>query len=310
MKNKSLKIIPNVLKAEYGSDKTPLIIGDVEIPAYVLNNGMRVLSQNGIQKAMGYFGTAGNWLPNFVNRKQISPFISSGLYEALSNRVVFQRTGAGGSASDTYGYDATILIDICDAIIEAKNAGGLPENLYKYASQAEKIIRSVAKVGIIALVDEATGYEKVREKDTLQRFLQKFLEEERGRWVRTFPPEFFEAIFKMKGWTWKQASTKKPSVVGHYINNYVYSRLAPQVLTELRKLNPKDEKGNRKGAHTQWINPEFGHPKLKEHLTVLTAFAKATGYNWNNWNRMVERALPKFNNDGSVAHEFDFPEED
>lgn len=122
----------------------------------------------------------------------------------------------------------------------------------------------------------------------------------------TFPSEFFEAIFKMKGWTWKQASTKKPQVVGHYINNYVYSRLAPQVLTELRKLNPKNEKGNRKGKHPQWINPDFGHPKLKEHLTVLTMFAKATGYNWANWQRMVERALPKYEQDGSAVEEIPF----
>ncbi|HEX9740242.1 MAG TPA: P63C domain-containing protein [Ignavibacteriaceae bacterium] len=236
------------------------------------------------------FATSGTWLTKFINESPITKHLKTGVLKQLNNPIKFQRPQAGGSQSSAYGYEVTILIDICDSILEANKTGEKIDSTI--IENAQIIIRSVAKVGIIALVDEVTGYEKVREKDTLQMFLQKFLEEEKGKWVRTFPPEFFEAIFKMKGWTWKQASTKKPSVVGHYINNYVYSRLAPKILTELRRLNPKDDKGNRKGNHPQWINPEFGHPKLKEHLTVLTAFAKATGYNWNNWNRMVERALP------------------
>ncbi len=137
--------------------------------------------------------------------------------------------------------------------------------------------------------------------------MQKFLDEEKGKWVKTFPDEFFEAIFKMKKWNWEMANKgQKPQVVGHYINNYVYSRLAPQVLVELRKINPKSDDGKRKGKHTQWIDIDFGHPKLKGHLDILIAFSKAAGYNWNNWHRMVERALPKFNQDGSVSQELPF----
>jgi hypothetical protein len=295
-----------ILKAEYGSDKTPLKLGAIEIPCYVLNDGTRVLSRNGIQKAIGYEGSSGDWLNRFIGSKNIANNIKPEIMAGLSEVISFERLGAGGSQSMTYGYEATKLIDLCDALIELNKAGILRENQKIYAIQAEMIIRSVAKVGIIALVDEVTGYEKVKEANALQQFLQKFLDEEKGKWISTFPPEFFEAIFRMKGWTWKQASTKKPQVVGHYINNYVYSRLAPKVLTELRKLNPKDDKGNRKSKHTQWINPDFGHPKLKEHLSILTAFAKAVGYNWNNWDRMVKRALPKFNSDGSAAQEIDF----
>lgn len=299
-----------ILKAEYGSDKTPLKLGDTEVPCYVLEDGTRVLSGRAIQKAIGYEGSSGDWLKNFLKTKAISSTIKPEIIAGLSEPIKFTRVDAGGSQPTTYGYEATKLIDLCDAIIDLNKAGVLKESQKIYAIQSEIIIRAVAKVGIIALVDEVTGYEKAREKDALQLFLQKFLEDEKGKWVRTFPPEFFEAIFKMKGWTWKQASTKKPQVVGHYINNYVYSRLAPKILTELRIRNPKDEKGNRKGRHPQWINPEFGHPKLKEHLGILTAFARATGFNWTNWNRMVERALPKFNKDGSAAKEIEFPDEE
>jgi hypothetical protein len=113
----------------------------------------------------------------------------------------------------------------------------------------------------------------------------------------------------MRNLTWKEANKgQKPQYIGHYINNYVYSRIAPKVLSELKRVNPKDETGKRKGKHTQFIDIDYGHPKLKEHLSILTAFAKAVGYNWINWQRMVERALPKFDADGSAAQELPFTE--
>jgi hypothetical protein len=295
-----------ILAAEYGSDKTPIVLGNVELPCYVLEDGTRVLSGRALQKAIGYEGSSGDWLKKFISQKSIAPSVPKEVIAGFAEPIQFIRNDSGGSQPITYGYEATKLIDLCDALIDLKKAGVLKPNQIMYAEQAEIIIRSVAKVGIIALVDEATGYQKVRDKDALQLFLSKFLEEEQRKWVPTFPPDFFEAIFKMKGWTWKEASTKKPQVVGHYINNYVYSRLAPQVLDELRRLNPKSEKGHRKGKHPQWINPDYGHPKLKEHLKVLTMFAKATGYNWTNWERMVNRALPKFSKDGSQIQEIDF----
>jgi hypothetical protein len=39
----------------------------------------------------------------------------------------------------------------------------------KVAAQSRELLTSLAKVGITALVDEATGYQKVREKDALQK---------------------------------------------------------------------------------------------------------------------------------------------
>jgi hypothetical protein len=292
-----------ILRAEYGSDKTPLKIGSTEIPCYVLTDGTRVLSGRGVQKALGANkNVSGTWLRKFINESPVTPFLPPGLLERLNSPLEFVRNNASGSQSKTYGYEATILIDICDAILEANKSRALD---VKIVNSAEMIVRSVAKVGIIALVDEATGYQEKREKDELQRFLTKFIKEERGVYIKTYPDEFFQAIFKMRNLTWKEANKgKKPQYIGHYINNYVYSRIAPKVLTELRRANPKDEvTRKRKGKHTQHIDIDFGHPKLKEHLTVLTAFAKAVGYNWNNWQRMVERALPKFDADGSTAPE-------
>jgi hypothetical protein len=292
-----------------------LHLGEFDIPCYVLKNGERVLSTTGMQRALGVIGNephqrSSGRLDEILSSKAVKPYIARA--KASSKYAPIQCLKGKQKIS---AYRATALPEICDIMLQVRDHAimsgvELGSRQQAVIIQSDLIIRALAKVGIIALVDEVTGYEKIKEKDALQIFLQKFLDEEKGKWVSTFEPAFFEAIFKMKGWTWKQASTKKPQVVGHYINNYVYSRLAPQVLAELRKVNPKNENGVRKGKHTQWINPEFGHPKLKEHINVLTMFAKAAGYNWNSWHRMVERALPKYNQDGSMTLELPFNDEE
>jgi hypothetical protein len=105
----------------------------------------------------------------------------------------------------------------------------------------------------------------------------------------------------------KQANKgKKPQWVGHHINDFVYSRLGPEVLYSLRKLNPKNERGNRSAKHFQYTTTDFGLPKLKEHLNILIALGRASGYNWNVFKRLVERALPQFSQDGSLIQELPF----
>jgi hypothetical protein len=202
-----------------------------------------------------------------------------------------------------------VYLDARSTINQNTGKGYLTKSQEPLARASEILLLSLSKVGIIALIDEVTGFQESRDKDALTQFLAKFIKEERGVYIKTYPDDFFEALFKMKGLTWSLANKgKKPQYIGHYINNYVYSRIAPKVLTELRRVNPKDEEGKRKGKHTQHIDIDYGHPKLKEHLTVLTMFAKAAGYNWNNWERMVERALPKYANDGSLIQELPFTE--
>ena len=247
-----------VLKAKYGSDKTPLQLGELSIPCYVLEDGTRVFSGRGIQKILGSTATSGKWLEKFVNSDEISPYLAvkktgiSSVLDKLSSPIKFYRPSAGGSQSETYGYEVTLLIDICDAIISSSETGKFnDESIIK---NANIIIRAVAKVGIIALVDEATGYdkEKKRAKDELQKFLTQFLSDEASKWVKTFEDSFFEMIYKMRGWNWNMTN-KRPGVVGQWINNIVYERIAPLTLSTLNDKNPKNEKGYRKDKHHQFF---------------------------------------------------------
>jgi hypothetical protein len=302
-----------ILKATFGSEKNPLIIGNISIPCFVLEDGKRVITQNGLLKALGIkvgsvekfkkFGGAAR-LAYFLNKYDMDSFGSKGLgvllkpiYFTVNNDKILH-----------YGYEAIVLQEIVRVISKAYLKGQLSKFHQKIGENAEILYDAFAKVGIIALVDEATGYQDSRDKDALKKFLEKFLEQGQGKWVKTFPDDFFEMIFRIKKWNWRKANNgkNKPQVVGHYINDLVYSRIAPQILNELRRKNPKNEKGNRKGTHTQWLTTDYGHPKLKEHLSILIALAKAADFNEPAFKKSVNKALPKFNIDGTSTLELPF----
>ena len=139
-----------------------LLIGDLKIPCYVLSNSARVLSGRGIMKLLGFDSkSTGTILRNMFKNNALTQYISSETLDVLETPISFERPGAGGSAPDTYAYEATILIDICKAILEAKRQGSLDSEVHlSMALQAEIIITAVAKVGIIALIDEATGFQE------------------------------------------------------------------------------------------------------------------------------------------------------
>ena len=283
------------LYAKYGSNKDPLRFGAIEVGCYVLNNGQRVLSGRGIQKAIGYPSKSGQWMNSFCNTPGLSSFLNAGdksISEQLSHPIPFKRNDAGGSQSTTYGYEATLLVDICTAIIEAKRAGVFNNEIM--VASANSIVIAVAKTGIIALVDEATGYNRAknRAKNELQAFLDTFLAKEASKWVRMFDDNFFEDLYKMHNWTWERAA-KKPQIVGKWINDIVYERIGPCIYTELQELNPVNEKGNRKYKHHQLFTSDVGKPALKEHLHTLHAFAVLSNYDWERFMRNVDKVFPK-----------------
>lgn len=283
MSNKTLTIIA-------GAPDRPLIIGDVEIPCYVLEDETRVLSQRGMTSGIGLNPDAGFRMPQLMAIKSINPFINKDLLLALNNPVLFKNPLGGGHA---HGYPATLLIDICDVILEAEKHGALRKQQKHLAERCHVLIRGTAKVGIIALVDEATGYQRIREKRALATILEKFIVKDLQPWTKTFPYAFYEQIFRLKGWKGAN-SVKKPSVIGHYTNDFIYARLAPGVLNELKRVNPAYPKGGRKNRHHQWFTPDFGHPKLKEHLAAVIALMRAAP-NWEAFHRNLQRAFPKLN---------------
>lgn len=282
-----------LLKVTHGSDKTPLRLGDLEIPCYVLEDGTRVLSRNGMQKAIGYEGTSGDWLTRFINSKNISKNIGSEIRAGLLDVIKFERLGAGGSVTDTYGYEATKLIDLCDALIDLNKAGLLSGKQKIYADQAEIIIRAVAKVGIVALVDEATGYQYEREKDALQVILKAYISDELLKWQKMFPDTFYFEIFRLKKWDYTvNGINKRPGVIGKWTKELIYKQLPKGVLEELKSKTPKSKSGNYTARFFQSLTQDIGHPALTAQIYKVIGIMNISN-TWDefkqNFNRMVDR---------------------
>jgi hypothetical protein len=140
-------------------------------------------------------------------------------------------------------------------------------------------------------IDEATGYQEVRDKHALQALLDAFLRKELAAWAKRFPDEFYEQIFRLRGWRWKGRGTNPPQVVAAYTKDIVYARLAPQILEELERKNPI-EGGRRRAKHHQWLTDDVGHPALAQHLhAVITLMRVARS--WAQFKQMLDLAHPR-----------------
>jgi hypothetical protein len=215
---------------------------------------------------------------------------------AIKNPIKFK----GGSPkvdAPSDGFEATVLQELCEAILRARDKDLLKtEQELRYGQFAEMLTRSFARLGIVALVDEATGYQEIRPRDALQKYLEMLIRKELAAWIKKFPDEFFENIYKLKGWRWPGMKKNRYSVVSYYIRDLVYERLAPGLLRELENKSPKDNSGSRKNKLHQWLTEDIGDPMLAQHLHSLIMFQKlalSSGYGWNRFVKMVDKVLPK-----------------
>lgn len=282
------------LKATHGSEDHPLKIGDVEIPCYVLEDGRRVLQQTGLIRSLnmshgGSYSVGGDRLAKFAMQGRLKPYVSSELL-ARTVRPIRFKTPRGSAA---YGYEATVLADLCDAILSARADGVLQKQQTHIAAQAEILVRGFARVGIIALVDEATGYQKDRASDALAKILEAFISKELQPWVRTFPSDYYEQLFRLRGLEFPRDTVKRPQYFGRLTNDIVYDRLAPGVKDELKRAVDKNDSGRPKHKLFQKLTTSVGYPKLREHLgSVVTIMKLSDG--WNDFMAKLNRLHPRY----------------
>jgi len=298
-----------ILKATHGSPDKLLPLGDKKIQCYVLQDGTAVLSGRGMQDALGLGQSHGTKLKVFLNNKAISPFIDSELSMVLSNPIKFTRPGRGGVPA--LAYEATTLTKICRIVLKARRKGEFvsSEYLQRIADECEIIVAAFSDVGIIATIYEITGYEKDKERDTYQKYLEKFIRKEYAAWVGRFPVKFFELMCDLKGWKYEKNKTKYYPSMGHVINDVVYKRLAPYILDELKKVNPVN-KGTRirKVKHHMWLTEDIGIPSLAEHLIGVMTLARVNS-NWRKFCDQLNRAFPIYNST-QLYLDLDFQDED
>jgi hypothetical protein len=285
-----------VRQATHGSDDHPLRIGDIQIPCFVLEDETRVLSQRGLQSGVGFSTSGGsrgtNRMALFIESLADKGVDCRDLAMRIRKPILFRPPNGGFLA---YGYEATILADICDAVLAARKKGDvLTPQQAKIAEQCELLVRGFARIGVVALVDEATGFQRDRAKDALAKILEAFVAKELQPYLTTFPSDYYEQLFRLRGLEYPRDSVKRPRYFGTLTNDIVYKRLAPGVLEKLKIVTPKDDAGRHKHKLFQRLTSNIGYPKLREHLGGIVATMKLST-NYHDFIEKLDRISPRFN---------------
>lgn len=291
-----------VSDAVCGSPDQPLTIGDIRIECYVLEDGTRVITQGSFLEALGRHKRARRTdednLPPMLQGQALKPFLPADILERA--QPIHFRTPTKARA---YGYNAELLPDVCEAYLAARASGKLPANQEPAATQAEILVRGLARVGIIALVDEATGYQDIRVKNALERILAEFIDKELQAWLPTFPADFYKEMFRLRGLEYSADSNFRPKYFGTLTNDVVYKRLAPGVLDELKKVQEKTPAGNGKHRLFQRLTTNVGYPKLREHLGSVVTLMKLSD-DWEDFKAKLERLHPRYEGQAILPIEF------
>jgi len=274
-------------------------LGDFIVPCYVLDDGTRVLAARGFESVLKLsdeqspdsadrLAFGGTRIKRYLSQKTLQPYIYREKERHHFNPIVCYNGNIRVN-----GYEASLLVDFCDGILEARKNLKLSSRQTIIADQCEILVRGFARVGIIALIDEATGYQNEREKEALQKILSKYISSQLMPWQKKFPDVFYQELFRLNGWEYNVKGIKKrPGVIGTWTNKLVYDQLPPGVLDALKKQAPKNTKGNRPVRLHQFLTDDIGSPHLATQINqVITLFQLSDNmkHMWKQFEKLQAR---------------------
>jgi hypothetical protein len=267
-----------------------LDLGDVSFECHVLNDHRRVLTQAAVVRLM----TGGRDSGDLNRYFRALPTLDRSIVDGRT--IQFKIPGNPQVAN---GFEAVVLVEICEAYLKAQDEGMLKPNQEHLAKKAGIVIRACAKVGIIALIDEATGYQDVRRKRALQLKLQAFIAEDMQEWAKTFPDEFWYELARLENT--RYSPRHRPLRWGKYVMAFVYDSIDGDVGRELRRINPNPRRGRN---HHQWLQ-DFGKDKVHDQLERVIAVMK-TCDDMDQFKRAFARVFRKPGEPEQMFLDFDF----
>jgi len=279
------------------------IVGQTIPCAVIVVEGevIRLVSERELVKSLGGKRGGSHWLrmkedvsaanlPPILSAANLREFISEELWDGLNTRYYY-KVGSGAVA---YGLRGELYPMICDVFLKARDAKKLLPSQDDIATTADILMRGLAHTGIVALIDEATGYQTKRAVDSLARILEAFIAKELQPYIRgTFKPEFYEHLFRLRGLDYKRDTVRRPQYFGCLTNDIVYRRLAPGVLAELKKVATRNDAGRPTHKYFQRLTSNVGYMKLVEHLGAVVATMKlSSGY--PDFIAKLDRVAPRY----------------
>lgn len=259
-----------------------MALGDLLLDCYVLEDGRRVFHKRGMARALGLKSEGGNAFMKTMQGKGLGSSLPTSLREKIENPINFKPL----TADLAHGYDAEVLADVAKTIVAASD--GLSKSQQALVAQARILLNAFAKVGVVALIDEATGYQQIRDPKALRILIQQYIEQEKREWDKQFPDSYYDELNRIYG-SKKLTHTatgaviqNRPQHFAKFTRTYVYHPLENgAVLEELDRINPKiDIKGNRRARFHQHLTQGYGIEKLKrqvQEVQTLIAVSDTVG---------------------------------
>jgi hypothetical protein len=232
------------------------IVG-LEVPCYVLDDGQKIIGRTSATELLtGIKG--GGALEKYIAVKALEPFINKDL--VLERFVPFRLLEVEGLEKAVKGLPADLMIEVCQGFVAALQSSFDPNSKFtkltdrqmQMAMKASAFLSACAKIGLEALIDEATGYQYVRAEDALQVKLRAFIADELRAWEKTFPDELWAEFGRLTGW--KGNLKSRPKWWGKLVIEMIYDTLDPDVADYL--------KSNRPPPGVRW------HRQLTENIGV------------------------------------------
>lgn len=198
-----------------------------------------------------------------------------GIHSSLSARII-DKISNGYLIKEDVGearfVDARVITDFCRLILSLRRVGKLAGRYLEYATNCERFMLGLADVGLVALIDEATGYDKVKRRNEYREIFNNFIRAEHSEWVKEFSDSFFDSIYKV--YRLEKTGKNHPSFFGGLINRYIYYPLANShgaILEKLQEKDPVVNCGGRRYRLHQFLTDEIGKPTLRKHINQVEA---------------------------------------
>lgn len=240
-----------------------LDLGGNEVDCYVLDTEDRVISFRGVLKAIA--NREGGNLAEYIGVKALKPYINKEL--VLAETIEFNIPGIKYKGK---GIKADIFLNICNAYVRALQDRALTtERQQDIAITCSILLSACAKTGLIALIDEATGYQYERKENALQLKLKAFVADEMRGWEKTFPDELWEQFGRLTNWQGHLHS--RPKWWGKLVIELIYEALDADVAKYLRTNKPPPV---HKQNYHQWLTKHYGLKQLVTHIYEIIGMAK------------------------------------
>ena len=287
---------------------------DQHVPCAVLDNGLRVLTQQGVliaigraRSAKGGEGASKDGMPAFLRARNLAPFITDATRD-ITRPIIFRPLHGGYTSTDgyrgiAYGCVADALPHVCQVYVDAADAGALIPTQKRVAEAARNLLEALKTIAMVALVDETTGYQAVRAHNELQRILEAYVLPEHLPWIKAVPVAFTKELYRLWGWDLKADSMQGPRYAGKLIRKYIYEKLPSPELPTLDRQNPTNDKHQRRFRHHQFLTDDVGREHFKSQLAGVMTLMRAS-HDKAEFIRLFDRA---YGNDsqGELDLQFD-----